>query len=112
MNLTSGVPATVVDYFDRIDGADRTAVISSFAPEAQVTDDGHVYRGREEIAGWLTGAAAEYVTTSTVLSADTKGEEVTVVVRVEGNFPGGRVDLRHVFALDADGQIDALTIAP
>jgi len=33
-----------------------------------------------------------------------------VVIRVAGNFPGGRVDLRNVCTLDGAGQLTTLTI--
>ena len=68
-----------------------------------VIDDGSTYRGREEIVGWLTGQASEFTTTSTRLSADRTDRTVVVVTRVEGNFPGGRIDLRNVFTLDGAG---------
>lgn len=106
------MPAAIVDYFERIDGAGRAGMIGSFTPDAQVIDDGHTYRGRDEILGWLSGAAGQYVTTSTLLSVDMTARAVTVAVRVEGNFPGARVDLCHEFGLDRDGRIGALTIAP
>jgi len=34
-----------------------------------------------------------------------------VVIRVEGNFPGGRVELRNVFTLDGTGRLTTLTIS-
>jgi len=36
----------------------------------------------------------------------------TVQGHLEGDFPGGVVDLRYRFALDADDRIPVLAIAP
>lgn len=40
-----------------------------------------------------------------------EGDRVEVLVRLDGNFPGGTVTLRHCFEL-AGGAIRALTIEP
>ena len=100
----------MVAYFDRMEGDHKSTVAELFAPDAVVSDDGSTYRGREEIVGWLTGQASEFTTTSTRLSADRTDRTVVVVTRVEGNFPGGRVDLRNVCTLDGAGQLTTLTI--
>ena len=76
-----------------------------------MVDDGRTYRGREEIIVWLTGPASEFTTTSTRLSADRTDQTVVVVIRVEGNVPGGRVELSNVFTLDGTGQLTTLTIS-
>jgi hypothetical protein len=45
------------------------------------------------------------------VSADWTNQTAVVVIRVEGNFPGGRVDLRNAFTLDPAGRISALSIS-
>lgn len=101
----------ITDYFELMDSEDRAATIRTFATDAQVIDDGKTYRGRDEILSWLDGPASEYTTTSTHLSAETNELGVSIVVRLVGDFPGGQVDLRHDFVVDAEGLIEALTIA-
>jgi ketosteroid isomerase-like protein len=109
----TGPDVTAADrYFRLTEGEDATAVLEVFATDAVVVDDGRTYRGLEEIRGWLTGAASEFTTTSTRLSVEQEGDAVDVLVRVEGNFPGGRVDLHHRFTTDAAGRVATLTIAP
>jgi len=100
----------VVDYFVLMDGDDKKETIRVFAEDAAVIDDGHIYRDRAEILDWLAGAASEYTTTSTELSARNESRSASVVVRLEGNFPGGRVDLKHDFSFDPDGQVQRLEI--
>lgn len=108
---TTSVPAVVDDYFALLDSGDRVQTVRTFSADARVTDDGTTYRGHDEIRSWLSGAAGEYTYTSTRLSAETSGRAVGVVVHLVGDFPGGEVDLRHDFTLDAAGLIDGLTIA-
>ncbi|GLY29014.1 nuclear transport factor 2 family protein [Kineosporia sp. NBRC 101731] len=100
----------VSTYLDAIDAGNKQSVIDIFTADAVVTDDGTTYRGHEEILGWLGGAASEWTTTSTRLGIDRQARTVVALLRVEGNFPGGRVDLRSEFALADDGRITALTI--
>lgn len=112
MQPESDLPTAVLEYFHLMDNTDKAMLIELFTPDAEVADDGRTYRGRAEITGWIFGAASEFTTTSTRLSADCSDHQATVVIRVEGNFPGGRVDLRHDFTLDPAGRISTLSIAP
>src|ERR1700712_4586216 len=110
MTTTELSPA-VAAYFELMDGPDKTRVADLFTPDATVVDDGHTYRGRYAVRGWLTGQASEFVTTSTRLSAEQRGGTTTVVVLVEGNFPGGRVELRHELEQGPGGLLRALRIS-
>ena len=81
-------------------------------PDAHVSDDGHDFRGREEIRDWLSGASAEFTYTRTLVDATATAPNTWLVVNhLEGNFPGGVVDLRYRFVV-ADGLISELEIAP
>lgn len=100
----------VTRYFELMAGPDKTRVVEVFSPDATVTDDGRTYRGRDAILGWLSGPASEFTLTSTRLSAEQTGPKALVVVRLEGDFPGGRVDLSYAFNQAPDGLIDSLTI--
>ncbi len=107
---TEKLPQVINDYFDLMDGDSKLAVADLFAPDAQVTDNGITYRGDAEIRGWLSGEASQYTITSTLLSAEQTGRRIAVVQRIEGNFPGGRVDLDVHFLLDPADLISTLTI--
>ena len=101
----------VAAYFDLMDGPDPARVIDVFTADAVVTDDGHTYRGHEDILGWLTGPASEFTTTSTWLSAVQHEDGADVVIILEGDFPGGRVELNYRFTKEPDGLITSLDIA-
>ena len=104
------LPTVVEQYFALMDGDDKLAVADLFAPGAYVTDNGTTHRGDVEIRGWLTGQANEFTSTSRRLIVDHEGHNVMVVLRVEGNFPEGVVDLTIEFLLDSAERIRGLTI--
>lgn len=107
----TGGPGDVVDrYVAATDGPDPASAVDLFTPDAVVTDDGAVHRGRAEVLGWLRGAVSEWTTTSTRTSLQRRGRTVVLRTRVEGDFPGGLVDLRAEFGLAADGRIERLSI--
>lgn len=106
----SSLSPMVTRYFELMAGPDKTQVVEVFGTDATVTDDGHTYRGHDAILGWLSGPASEFTTTSTRLLAEQTGTRALVVVRLEGDFPGGRVDLSYAFDQAPDGFIRSLTI--
>ena len=99
-------------YQDAHDRRDVPTALAQFAPDAVVTDDGHTYRGAVGIETFLRAAAAEFTFTRTLVDATaTAADEWVVTNHLEGDFPGGTVDLRYRFRLAAD-LITRLDIAP
>ena len=75
-------------------------------------DDGKEYVGTDGVRTFVTTAASEFAFTRSLLSAsELEPERWLVVDHLEGNFPGGVVDLRYEFTL-TDGLISELLIAP
>ena len=92
---------------------DADTALRAFTPDAVVVDDGSTYRGTDEIRAFLATAGAEFTLhdrRSWARSAPTTTHWVAVN-HLEGDFPGGVVDLRYRFALDGD-LIAELVIAP
>lgn len=107
-----GLPDVVSRYQGAHDRRDSAEALSAFAPDARVADDGRKYRGTDEIRDWLDHAASEYTFTRSLVRAEATGAGSWVVVnRLEGNFPGGIVDLRYQFVV-VDDLISELVIAP
>lgn len=106
------LPATIRAYLaahaaDELDAAART-----FAPTAEVTDEGHTYRGAEEVQEFLHKGGSQYTYTTELIGAERRDDQHWVAVnRLEGDFPGGLVDLRYRFTL-TDDLISELVIAP
>ncbi|MCH1868539.1 nuclear transport factor 2 family protein [Nocardioides sp. CFH 31398] len=108
---TDQLPAVLRDFLPahvaRDDGALR-----AFAPDAVVTDEGRTLRGPEEIGPWLRDAGTEFTYTTDVVGAERVDDDHWVaVLHLEGDFPGGVVDLRYRFTL-RDGLVTELAIAP
>jgi hypothetical protein len=111
MNHTA-VPDIIGTYQDAHDRHDITTALSAFAAGATVADEGHEYRGTDEIRDWLTRTTNEYRYTRTLLTAEAIDSDTWLIRnRLEGNFPGNVVDLGYRFEL-AGALITALVIAP
>jgi ketosteroid isomerase-like protein len=105
------LPATIRSYLAAHDAGDVETALRAFTPSAVVADDGHTYRGTEEIRRFLAEAGAEFTVTSTLVAAEHTDDTHWVATKhLEGNFPGGVVDLRYRFVMDGD-SIAELVIA-
>ncbi|GAA11208.1 MULTISPECIES: hypothetical protein [Gordonia] len=92
---------------------DRTAATALFTEDAAVTDDGRDHVGIASIRDWLDREASEYTYTTTVVGASSSPTDGAVVTtRLEGDFPGGVVDLDYRFGLDEQGRLRRLVIEP
>ena len=106
------VPEVVRRYFAAHDRRDVDGALSAFAPDGRVFDDGREYRGPDAIHGWLAHASTQFTYTRTFLEATPEPPDAWMVCnRLEGDFPGGIVDLRYRFRL-IDGLINDLVIQP
>ncbi|WP_275002633.1 nuclear transport factor 2 family protein [Promicromonospora iranensis] len=106
------VPTVVAAHQAAHEARDVERELACFAEHASVTDEGHTYRGLAEIRAWLGRAANEYTYTSELTAVrQDDAEHWTAMRHLEGDFPGGVVDLRYRYTLDAD-RIVHLTIAP
>jgi hypothetical protein len=105
-------PDVIRRYLEAHDRRDVDASLSAFAPDAHVLDDGHDYYGLEAIRDWLARASTEFTYTRLFLDATAESPNRWLVRnRLQGNFPGGVVDLRYRFTL-VDGLIADLAIVP
>jgi hypothetical protein len=81
-----------------------------------VVDEGRQWRGTAAIRRWRATVATAYQYAVQVTGAEALGqadgaERHDVHVHLEGNFPGGQVDLTDRFALRG-GRIARLEIVP
>jgi hypothetical protein len=108
----STLPPAVGQYQDAHDRHDVDAALATFSPTATVKDDGHEYHGRDEIRDWLARASTQFTYTRTLIGANAIDANTWLVTNhLEGDFPGGVVDLRYRFVLTGD-LISELEIAP
>lgn len=104
----SELPEAARDFVDGWQGRDADKVAALFTDDAVVSDEGRTHRGATEIRGWIDGSINLFTTRLTFLGAREAGDMVGASYRLEGDFPGGVVDLEYQFRLDADGRIRQL----
>jgi hypothetical protein len=102
------LPDVITTYLSAHEAGETDAAARTFATDAEVTDEGRTYHGTDEIRSWLTGASSEYTYTTERTGATVVYD---VAQRLEGDFPGGVVDLHYLFEL-RDGVIARLVIRP
>lgn len=106
------LPAVLAAHLAAHEARDAEQELECYAEDAVVTDDGRTYHGLAEIRPWLSRAAREYTYTSEITAVRQDDDTHWTAVRhLEGDFPGGVVDLRYRYTLAAD-RITELTIAP
>ena len=115
-DIKHSLPPVISDYLAASDRGDTEAVVSCFTEDALVLDEGRQWRGTAAIRQWHERVAMVYEFTVQVaaarpLSKLNGAERHDVDVHLEGNFPGGQVDLTDRFAL-RDGRIAVLEIVP
>jgi hypothetical protein len=110
--VTTVLPHVISAYQDAHDRHDAPVALAQFGEDAVVTDDGHTYNGIDEIDVFIRTAASEYTFTRTLVdAAEIAPGEWNVTNHLEGDFPGGTVDLSYRFRLAGD-HIARLDIAP
>jgi hypothetical protein len=105
------LPAAVHGFVDGWQSRDADKVEALFTENAVVTDEGHTHRGKGEIRTWIDSSINLFSTTLTFLGGREVDGMVGASYRLEGDFPGGVVDLEYQFHIDDDGRIVQLDFA-
>jgi hypothetical protein len=114
--MTLSLPTIVSNYMAASESRSVDAIVACFSDDAVVVDEDQEWRGRPKIRDWREGVATAYEYTVEVRGAAPRGqvdglERHDVYTHLEGNFPGGTVDLTYRFGL-RDGHIARLEIVP
>ena len=110
--MSTPLPQVVSRYFELDAIRDIDAILSLFAHNATVIDEGERRHGTTEIRAWQTGPASKYTYTTKIMDAEELNQNRYLVTgRLTGNFPGGTADLNWDFTV-ADERIIQLVIAP
>jgi SnoaL-like domain len=106
------LPDVIAAYLTAHVARDVDRAVASYRPDASVTDEGRTYQGHDQIRAWLTRSGSEYTYTMAMTGAAKLDDaHYDITHHLEGNFPGGQVDLHFRFSL-RDGAIAALVIEP
>ena len=114
-DMAKHLPLAIMRFLREADPqhkANAHDLLSAFATDATVIDDGTTYTGHDEIHHWRETEASEYTYTVEVSHVEKFDDTHYVVTNhLEGDFPGGVVDLIYRFTL-ANDLITNLQIAP
>jgi len=106
------LPEVITRYLAAHRAHDTAVAVTAFARDATVVDDGRAHEGAEAIGAWIDRSATAFTYTLRLTGAErTDATHYTAAHRLEGDFPGGTVDLRYRFTL-RDGRIARLVIEP
>ena len=106
----TGLPRTIADYLTAHRTRDADTAITCFTNDAAVTDDGKTYHGTAGIRTWLDRSARDHTYTIELTGAEKIDEQhYNAINHLEGDFPGGIVDLHFRFTL-RDERIARLVI--
>jgi ketosteroid isomerase-like protein len=114
--MTDSMPTIISEYLAAADRGDVDALVACFVNDATVCDEDQEWHGHAGIRQWRTKVATAYEYTVAVRRVVALGktagvERHDVYTHLEGNFPGGTVDLTYRFGL-RDGLITLLEIMP
>jgi hypothetical protein len=106
------LPRAITIYQAAHDRRDVPTALTQFTIDARIIDDGRTHEGISGVESFLRMAGSEYTYTRTLVAV----EEIApdrwhVTNHLEGNFPGGHVDLSYEFHL-VGSLIASLIIAP
>lgn len=105
------LPPAVARYIEAANAQDAQGVAAAFLADGAVHDEGHLQRGRAEIAAWALDTGRRYRATMAPRSVEQEQDRCTVRAEVSGNFAGSPIMLAFHFAL-RDGAIASLEVTP
>lgn len=108
------LPSAISTYVEASNAQDAQRVAAAFLPDATVHDEGHLRRGRADIAAWAEDYVRRYSATMVPLGLDRidgKDEGYALSAEVSGNFPGSPITLAFHFALQSN-SIASLEVKP
>src|ERR1700682_3064178 len=110
--MAISTPDVVTRYFTAQAARDFDTLVTLFADDAVVIDEGQTRRGTKEIRTWRENVTSAYEYTTELVDVEPAGEgNYLARAHLEGNFPGGTADLQYHFTLDGE-HIRRLEIAP
>ena len=104
------LPTAIASYFLAANAGNTDAVLTCFASDAVVHDEGKEIRGTAAIREWEEQTLKKYAATLTPVEVSEVPGIAIVATNVAGNFDGSPITLNFKFSLD-NGLIAKLEIA-
>ena len=103
-------PDVITRYYDASATGNLDTLLGCFTADAHVHDEGHDYHGLAAIRGWRESVASTFTYTTKITGTEqTRDGDYLISTHLEGDFPGGAVDLDQRFTLSG-GLISDLSI--
>jgi SnoaL-like domain len=103
------LPPLVTDFVKAKNSRDSNAVVTCFAEDAIVQDEGHEMQGIPAIKKWSDQSFEKYQYDIAPTGIAETGENTVLTATLTGNFPGSPVSLDFIFTIK-DEKITALRI--
>lgn len=100
--MTVKLPQPLADYFAAKNRHDIDAMLTPFAPDATVRDEGEIHQGSAAIRDWMDATTRKYRVTVEVAGAKVDGDAWRIAGIVSGNFPGSPATLHYNFTLASE----------
>lgn len=107
--MTTEMPKPLADYYAGKNRHDVDSMLTPFAEDAIVKDEGETHRGRAAIRDWMEETTRKYLVKVVPTVETNEGDRWTIAGLVSGNFPGSPATLHYHFRLAGD-RIAALEI--
>ena len=107
--MKTKLPGPLGSYFDAVNREDVDAMLTPFAANAVVTDEGKARSGVLELREWIEEVTEKYHPRFEVEDMVEDGAGAVVTGLVSGTFPGSPIRLRYIFRL-SEGTITHLEI--
>ena len=108
--MSNALPDILSRYYAAQNAHDLDAMVSCFAPDATVHDEGEDIVGTDAIRAWKQKTSATYHVTAEPLESHVEDDQTVVVAKVSGTFPGSPANLTYRFGFSDDGRISALEV--
>ena len=98
MNL----PTPIEAYFEANAHLNAAAMLSPFADDAVVRDEGHIHKGAEAVQAWIESTTISLPAIAVPRAIRSDGESHHVTAQVSGDFAGSPVTLSFRFRLNGN----------
>ncbi len=110
MENQTEIPNVIIDYVAASNAKDIAKVVSFFAEDTLVKDEGNTYHGINEVAAWQQKIHEAYDFQMLIKQVANTKDSYIVTTTLSGTFPGKNpIDVEQQFTIDKN-KITALTI--
>ena len=103
------LPKIINEYINATNAHNVTAILGCFAATATVRDENQTVSGKKAIKDWILRTIEKYDFRLEPLQMRQDEDEIALLARVSGTFPGSPVTLNYQFKIK-NGKISSLSI--